>query len=193
MTESSSDRILVKRLKNGDSSAFEELVNEYQGMILNTCFGFTHMKNDAEDLTQEVFIQVYRSIDSFREDSKLSTWLYRIAVNKSLNFLRKRKNSSWVQQIEDILFSDEAQSLSTGQQASPLGILENNEKAEQLSKAIQKLPENQKSAFVLSKYQGLSNKEVANIMESSVSATEALLNRAKKNLQKILLDYFYDK
>lgn len=189
MTKKSSDQELAHKLKDRDPRAFRELVDEYQSMVLNTCFGFTHRKDQAEDLTQDVFIQVFNSIDKFRAESKLSTWIYRIAVNKSLNHLRKEKNKSWITRIEDLLFYDDVKELATPEKTTPLGILQNSEKAAYLEKAIKKLPENQKTAFTLSKLQGLPNKEVAEVMNLSLSATEALLNRAKKNLQKFLLHY----
>ena len=186
------DNLLVEKLKAGDEKAFREVVQQYQNMVINTCYGFVHHYEESEDIAQDVFIQVYKSIGSFRSDAKLSTWIYRIAVNKSLNHLRKSKKSSLMERVESILFDQPIENIAEGSKNQPQAILENKERAEQLHNALNKLPENQKTAFTLSKYQGLPNKELAEIMTTSVSAVEALLNRAKKNLQKYLLDYYKD-
>jgi RNA polymerase sigma-70 factor (ECF subfamily) len=82
---------IVDKLKNRDENAFRQLVENYQAMVVNTCFSLVHNTEDSEDIAQEVFIEVYRSIGNFRADSKLSTWLYRMAVNRSLNFIRDNK------------------------------------------------------------------------------------------------------
>ena len=173
---------LISRLQAKEEQAFRELVESYQGMVYRTCFGFLHNSEDAEDLAQEVFIQVYNSVSKFRGDSKLSTWLYRIAVNKSLNKLRGIKARFFVD-IDSVFEMPQVKN-------NPYGTVENQEKAEILSKAIDKLPVNQRTAFVLSKYDGLPNKEIAEIMKLSLSSVEALQHRAKKNLQKLLVTYY---
>ena len=178
---------LVKRLQLGEERAFKELVENYQNMIINTCFGFVHNTEEAEDVAQEVFIQVFRSINSFRGDAKLSTWLYRIAVNRSLNKIRSRKSKFFV--ALDSLFEAE-HNIKSNHSVTPHDSLENQERARVLHEAIDKLPDNQKTAFVLSKYKGLPNKKISEIMSATLSSIEALLNRAKKNLQKSLTDYY---
>lgn len=183
------ERELIPLLQAGDEEAFKILVNTYKQMVFTTCFGFVHNSESAEDLTQEVFIQVYKSITRFRSDSLLSTWIYRIAINKSLNATRKVKRNIFLR--IDEWFSDESKTdIPDSSANTPSALLENNERIKHLSQAVSKLSTNQMKAFILSKYQGLSNKEVANIMASSVSAVEALLNRAKKNLQKRLIEYY---
>ena len=181
------DASLVKRLQLGEEHAFRELVESYQNMIVNTCYGFLHNTEEAEDVAQEVFIQVFKSIESFRGDAKLSTWLYRIAVNRSLNKIRSRKSKFFV--AIDSLFESEQISKSS-HSVTPHDSLENQERAKVLHDAIDKLPNNQKTAFVLSKYKGLSNKKISEIMSATLSSVEALLNRAKKNLQKSLIHYY---
>ena len=177
----------IKRLQEGEDLAFKSLVDDNQQMVVNTCFGFLHNYEEAEDIAQEVFIQVYNRINTFRGDSKLTTWIYRIAVNKSLNKIRSRKSKFLV--TLDAVFVSEYDS---GKQAgdNPYTSLENQERAEILHSAIDKLPENQKTAFILSKYQGLPNKNIAEVMKHTLSSVEALLNRAKKNLQKSLTSYY---
>ena len=181
------DAELVKRLQLHEESAFRELVESHQNMIVNTCFGFLHNTEEAEDVAQEVFIQVFKSINSFRGDAKLSTWLYRIAVNRSLNKIRSRKSKFFLSL--DTVFESE-RSPGGSYTNTPHDSLENQERAKVLHEAIDKLPNNQKTAFVLSKYKGLPNKQITEIMSTTLSSVEALLNRAKKNLQKSLLDYY---
>ena len=183
------DGRLVKRLQLREERAFRELVESYQNMIVNTCFGFLHNTEEAEDVAQEVFIQVFKSIDSFRGDAKLSTWLYRIAVNRSLNKIRSRKSKFFLS-LDSVFEVD--QSPKDSYSKTPHDSLENQERAKVLHEAIDKLPDNQKTAFVFSKYKGLPNKKISEIMSTSLSSVEALLNRAKKNLQKSLLEYYKD-
>ena len=178
------DQHLVRALQEKDENAFRELVFTYQEMIVSTCLGFLKNQQEAEDVAQEVFIQVFRNIDSFRGDARLSTWLYRIAVNRSLNAVRSKK-SRLLMSLDEVFEYKKNSSLEL-----PLENLENKERSEILNTAVQKLPDNQRTAFVLSKHEGLANKKIAEIMGISLSATEALQNRAKKNLQKYLFDYY---
>ena len=175
---------LLLALKQKDEKAFRRLVTSYKEMIISTCYGFLGQQEEAEDVAQEVFIQVFRNIDNFRGEAKLSTWMYRIAVNRSLNRLRSKK--SQLLMSLDVLFETNQTSSSN----SPFASLENKERADQLQQALGRLPEHQRTAFVLSKFEGLANKKIAEVMEMSLSAVEALLNRAKKNLQKQLIDYY---
>ena len=145
----------------------------------------------SEDITQEVFIQVYHSVAQFKGDSKVSTWLYRITVTKSLDFLRSKKRKKRFAFIQSLFGADSNEPLV--EQASfvhPGVQLENKETAAILFRAVDKLPENQKTAFTLHKVEGLSYQEVAEVMEVSLSSVESLLFRAKSNLQSYLKDYY---
>ncbi len=99
MTE---DLAIIKRIQDGDERSFRILVEQHNQLVLRTCMGFVHDQHDAEDLAQEVFVEVYHSIEKFRKESKLSTWIYRIAVNKSLNFIRDNKRKRLLQSIENV-------------------------------------------------------------------------------------------
>ena len=183
-------RILL--LKQGDVSAFRDLVTEFEKKVYNTCLGLLQNTEDAEDLTQEVFVAVYESIHSFKGEAKLSTWIYRIAVTKSLEYLRmkkRKKRFAFFQQV----FTNEYGELNkeAGHFDHPGVQLENKERAAILFKAIEQLPENQKSAFILHKLEGLSYAEISEVMHSTVSAVESLMVRARQNLQKKLGDYYY--
>jgi RNA polymerase sigma-70 factor (ECF subfamily) len=180
---------LVEDIINNKAEAFQHLVEKHQTMVINTCYGFLHNYQDAQDVAQEVFIEVYKSISKFRKEAKLSTWLYRISTNKSLNYIRDNKKRSWFQSLDD-LFEKEKTADDSNSTESPQDILENNEKLEIINQAIDKLAKNQKIAFVLYKYEDLSYKEIAEVMKISLSSVESLLFRAKKNLQKTLVNYF---
>jgi len=179
---------IIEKLQQGNEQAFKELVGNYQKLVVNTCFGMVHDNHDAEDIAQEVFIEVFRSIHKFRADAKLSTWLYRIAVNRSLNFIRDNKKRKWFQSFEDSVEAKnrELQNITATNSDQPGFQLENKQRAILLHEAIDSLPQNQKVAFTLSKYEELSYQEISDVMDLSVSSIESLLHRAKKNLQKKL-------
>ncbi|MBT3385226.1 MAG: sigma-70 family RNA polymerase sigma factor [Prolixibacteraceae bacterium] len=183
-----SETEIIRKLQQGNEQAFKELVENYQKLVVNTCFGMVHNIEDAEDIAQEVFIEVFRSIHKFRADSKLSTWLYRMSVNRSLNFIRDNKRSKWFQSFEDSVQSKNAvhENLINKNTDHPGFELENSQRAKLLHEAIDSLPQNQKVAFTLSKYEELSYQEISGVMELSVSSVESLIHRAKKNLQKKL-------
>lgn len=189
------DRELIDQILTQNSQkAFEELVNKYQPLVAKTCLGFVSSQADAEDLTQDVFIEVFESLDSFRSESKISTWLYRIAVNKSLNFIRKQKREKMFRSIESFFTTkgerSETLELIDKGGASADRKIEAFENKQMLKNAINSLPDNQRIAFILSKYQDLSYKEIAEVMSVSLSSVESLLFRAKANLQKKLINQF---
>lgn len=178
-------------LQHNSQKAFEELVNRYQPMVVKTCLGFVNSLADAEDLAQEVFIEVFESLQGFRSEAKISTWIYRIAVNKSLNQVRKQKRDRIFRSIENFFttkneVNEPLQILNRDGENADSNI-ERSENKRMLKQAINALPENQRIAFILSKYQELSYKEIAKVMGVSLSSVESLLFRAKANLQNYLL------
>ena len=183
-----SETEIIQKLQQGNEQAFKKMVDSYQKLVVNTCFGMVHNSEDAEDIAQEVFIEVFRSIHKFRADAKISTWLYRIAVNRSLNFIRDNKKSRWFQSFEDSVHTKnrELQSIATSNTDQPGFQLENKQRAILLHEAIDSLAQNQKVAFTLNKYEELSYQEISEVMDLSISSVESLLHRAKKNLQKKL-------
>lgn len=177
---------LIQGLRNGDEAAFKYLVDTYKDRIFNTAIGIVQNAEDAEDVAQEVFIQVYRSIHNFKGESKLSTWLYRIATTRSLDLLRSRKSKKRFGFIQR-LFGDGNEPLYELPDFNHPGvILDQKENAARLFKAIAQLPENQKIAFTLHKLEDLSYQEVSKIMQISISAVESVMHRAKQNLRKML-------
>ena len=182
MTESE----LIQGLRNGDEGAFKELVDTYQDMVFNTAIGIVQNAEDAEDVAQEVFIQVYRSIHQFKGEAKLSTWLYRIATTRALDLLRSRKSKKRFGFMQR-LFGDGNEPLHELPDFNHPGVaLDRKENAARLFKAIAQLPDNQKTAFTLHKLEDLSYQEVSDVMQTSVPAVESLMHRAKHNLRKIL-------
>ncbi len=182
---------LIDQLKAGSEDSFKLLVETFKDKVLNTCYHFLHNQLDAEDLAQDVFIEVYRSIRFFREDAQLSTWIYRIAVNKSLDFIRKKKRKKRFAHVVSFFASTaEERELQLPAPDDPQSDLDQKERIEILNNAINLLPENQRVAITLSKYEDFSNKEIAEIMDTSISAVESLIHRAKKNLRKQLYQYY---
>lgn len=182
---------LVTQLQANEPAAFRNLVANYQDLVVNTCYGFVQHREDAEDVAQEVFIEVHRSIHKFRGDAKLSTWLYRIAMTKSIDFLRSKKRKKWMSSLQVLLGGEKHdRQVEDRQSANPHTALENVERQEILAKAVSKLPENQQIAFTLSKFEGLSYKQIAEVMNTSQSSVESLLFRAKRNLKKLLFEYY---
>ncbi len=185
------DKELINELKNGNANAFKVLVEEYQNKVINLCFGFVHNREDAEDITQEVFIEVYNSVIHFRGEAKISTWLYRISVNKSLDFIRRKNRKKRFAKFQNILgFERTIEKVQESELTNPHTILENKERIQILTETIETLPQNQKIAFILSKFEGFKNNEIAEIMKTSLSAVESLMHRAKKNLKVKLYDYY---
>ncbi|MDR8391519.1 RNA polymerase sigma factor [Aliifodinibius sp. S!AR15-10] len=184
---------LIERLKERDSQAFKTLVEEQKDRIYNTCLGFLHNHEDAEDTAQEVFITVFDSIDSFRNEASLATWIYRIAVTKSLELIRYRKRKKRWSFFEAVANEGNPDRVSAQDMFEHPGVaLENKERSAILFREIDKLTENQKTAFILHKVEGLAYKEIADVMETSVSAVESLIHRAKTSLRKQLHKFYKD-
>lgn len=189
------DEELIQRIIDKDHLAFKLLVDQYQHLVLNTCYNLLGNRQDAEDAAQEVFFQVYKSARKFRGEAKISTWLYRIAVNRSLNFMRDNKRFGWLKSLSSLLEGErqEVADVPASDSARPDVALEKKERNVIVQKAIDSLPEKQRTAFVLHKYDGLSYQEIAEISKYSLSSVESLIHRAKLNLQKQLLHYLKQK
>lgn len=181
------EKELIVRLKLLDQDAFRELVARFEDPVVNICYRLINQEEDARDVAQEVFVEVFYSIRHFREDAALGTWIFRIAVNKSIDFIRKKnrkKRVAILQTITGIGVSDQktmAQTVST-----PLMKLEQKEKEKLVRQALGKIPENQRIAWTLHKMEGLSQAEVANVMGTTIPAVESLVYRARKTLFSIL-------
>jgi RNA polymerase sigma-70 factor (ECF subfamily) len=181
---------LIERLKTGDEAAFKEIVDSSQGLVYNTALGIVQNPEDAEDVTQEVFVQLYESIKTFKGESKLSTWLYRITVSKAMDHLRKKKRKKRFAYVQSLFGANDQLVHDPPDFVHPGVSLDNKEKAKELFKAIDQLPEKQKIAFTLNRIEGLSYQEISEIMNLTVASVESLLHRARKNLRKNLETYY---
>ncbi|NBB27165.1 RNA polymerase sigma factor [Cellulophaga sp. BC115SP] len=182
---------LVKKLQQADQLAFKHLVDKYQDKVQNTCWGFVKSSTEAEDLTQEVFIEIYESIHTFKFESKLGTYIYRVAVNKSLDYIRKQKSQKrWGVILSILSWSENKELPSMPDWEHPGVTLENKERASILMSKVEELPDNQRVAFTLHKIEGLSYQEIAEVMQVSLASVESLIFRAKQNLKKKLQGYY---
>ncbi|MBD3285199.1 sigma-70 family RNA polymerase sigma factor [candidate division WOR-3 bacterium] len=170
------DARLVELTKDGDTDAFEELVKRYQRQVLSTAYRYVGDASAAEDLAQEVFIKVWEKAGAFKGRSRFSTWLYRIVVNHCLNYQDKRKRRRTVDLDERI--ADNAEGVQER--------IERNRKVQIVRDAVSRLPERQRIALILSRFEGHSYAEIARIMKTSLSSVESLIFRAKDNLKKTL-------
>lgn len=189
------DQALVKKIKEGDIAAINRMVETYQDIIFRICYGFVRNEEDANDLSQEVFIKAYRSINKFQGDSKLSSWLYRIAVNLSLNHIRDTNKRNVFQRIGEMVKQDDDNPSGNydpvaGESYSPDNQVSREEQTAAVNQALAKLPEKQRTAFTLHKYDELRYEEIAEVMNTSISSVESLMHRAKKNLQATLLTFY---
>jgi RNA polymerase sigma-70 factor (ECF subfamily) len=184
--------LFIDELKAGKQAAYSQLLDDYQQKVFGTCISFVPNREDAEDIAQEVFLEVFKSISNFKGDSKLSTWIYRIATNKSLEFIRKKntkKRFAFMQAIMGNEIPIDKTSYFT-EFDHPGILLENKEKSATIFKAINTLPENQRVIFTLAKIDGKSYQEIVEITGKSLASVESILFRAKKGLQ-VKLENFY--
>ena len=177
---------LINALKEKNQAAFKELVESYQQLVFNTVLGIVQQEQEAEDISQEVFIQVYMSIEGFRQDAKLSTWIYRIATTKSLDWDRKKRTKKRLGKIWNIFSVNGELEFDLADFNHPGVQLEKKEQAAILFRALKALPKNQQVAFLLIKMEGLNYQATSEIMNTTLKAVEAYMHRAKINLRKII-------
>jgi RNA polymerase sigma factor (sigma-70 family) len=181
---------LIVLLQQGNETAFKELLQTYEVLVYNTTLSIVQNETVADDITQEVFIQVYLSIHSFKGESKLSTWLYRIAITKSLDYLKHKNRKKRFAFIQSLTGSNNEEVFHVPEFSHPGILMEQKENAKALFIAMNKLPDNQRIAFTLHKLEALKHQEIAVIMQVSIQAVESLIARAKGNLRKILKTFF---
>ena len=183
--------LLLKITQNDDQIAFRQLIDNHRQIVFGIAIGFFHDKSRADDIVQDVFIKFWEKRKDFELKSKFSTWLYRVTSNHCINVQRRDKYST----AFSSMFANNDENDKSDFEAK---IVDNNSKTEEeitknehiklaLKVAINSLSKKQRMAFVLNKYQNFSYKEIAEIMELSLSSIESLVHRAKKNLQKKLL------
>jgi RNA polymerase sigma-70 factor (ECF subfamily) len=181
---------LVKRARKGDLGAYDELVQRYQERIYATVYHMTANHEDANDLAQEAFIKGFQALKSFKGGSSFYTWVYRIAVNKTINFLKQRKNRSQMS-LNDLDFNAEHDPdlvalISDKTPRREAGLTELQEK---LNEGMQKLSEPHRLVVTLHDVQGLSHEEIAKIMGCNIGTVRSRLFYARQQLQGFLADY----
>ena len=181
---------LIVQLQQGDEQAFKKLVDEWQRMVYNTTLGIVQNADDADDITQDVFIQVYQSVSSFKGESKFSTWLYRIVITKSLDHIKKKKRKKRFGFMQSLFGNNSDEEIHPEEFNHPGVLMENKERAAELFKALEQLPDKQRIAFTLHRLEAQRHQDIALIMELSVTAVESLIARAKGNLRQLLKDYY---
>lgn len=182
---------LMLRVQKGDHAAFAELVQRNTPKVHGLIFRFLGSPEHVEDLTQEVFLRIYRTAKRYQPKAKFGTWLYRIAANLAFNVLRsRRKANTWslespAEDREDlftIVIADE-------RNPQPHESLDGQELRQKVAEAIEALPENQKVAIILNKYEHKSYEDIAEVLDCSTMAVKSLLSRARANLRQALVRY----
>jgi RNA polymerase sigma factor RpoE len=181
---------LVKRAQKGDTDAYDDLVRRYQERIYATVYHMTSNHEDANDLAQEAFIKAYQALKSFKGGSSFYTWVYRIAVNKTINFLKQRKNRVQMS-LNDLDFNAEHDPdlVALVSEKTPRRDLNLAELQEQLNAALQKLSDHHRLVVTLHDVQGMSHEEIAAIMDCNIGTVRSRLFYARQQLQAYLSDY----
>ena len=189
-TDAQEEQQLVKRARVGDLDAYDELVGRYQERIYATVYHMTANHEDANDLAQETFIKAYQALKSFKGDSSFFTWVYRIAVNKTINFLKQRKNKTHMS-LDDLDFNAEhdADLVALISEKTPRREVNLIELQEKLNAAMQKLSEVHRLVVTLHDVQGLSHEEISKIMGCNTGTVRSRLFYARQQLQAYLSDY----
>jgi RNA polymerase sigma-70 factor (ECF subfamily) len=193
----STEHLLLEQLKQGNEHAFRSLVDNWYPKVLNLCMNYLHDAEEAEDIAQDVFVEVFESVKRFRGDASVSTWIYRMAVNKSLNRKKKLQRSRLLFPFAGKGTSDKSHTPVSEKEdhtfQAPDVALEQRDDREAIQRALDKLPPQQRTAFLLSKTEMMPYKEIADIMGTTIPSVESLLFRARTNLRKYLNQYMIQK
>ena len=185
------DTSLVERCRTNDEAAFNEVVARYKTKIYNYIYRMTGSSDDAEDLTQEVFIRMYTSIDSFRSQSSLNTWLFRIAGNLCIDRFRRSKNRTAAYSLDDPIGDSEGETTHEvpDHTYEPQRLLENEEMAEQIQRALAQLPEKLRATLLLHDIEGLPYEEIAQVVGCPLGTVKSRLFNARMQLRQRLAGY----
>ncbi len=171
------DIIFIDQFLNGDQKGFEMLVKKYQNRVLNIVYSLIGVDSESEDITQEVFLKVYHHLKSFKRNCQFSTWVYRIVVNTTYDFLRKRKNF-----VDDNSVLEKCVSTAD----SPDDVFCKEERREVISSALLKVPVNFRTALVLKDIEGLSYDDISKVLSCSIGTVESKIYRARHFLKEVL-------
>jgi RNA polymerase sigma factor (sigma-70 family) len=174
-----------------NKEAFTVFIQNHQQMVMNTALGIVQNREEAEEIAQDVFLEVYQQYQNFKGESSVNTWLYRITTNKCIDLLRKKKSKKRFAFITSLFHQESNEPVVDAAHFVHPGVqAENKEKSKYLFMAIDRLPEKQKTAYILCEVEMLSYQEIAAIMKLTVASVESLLFRARQNLRKILGNFY---
>jgi RNA polymerase sigma-70 factor (ECF subfamily) len=197
MSDKSDEELVNLYTKTGNENAFDEIVSRYANKIYGFALRITRNSSDAEEVFQEVFLTLTKKLDTFRGESKFSSWLYRVTVNASYMYLRSQKKHESNISLENYYPYDEKGTLmgrvmEKDWSSRPDIIIFSNEALKIIDKSINELPESYRTVFHLRDVEGLLNEEVADILEISIPAVKSRLHRARLFLRDRLSDYFHE-
>ncbi len=175
--------ILIQKFKNGEVNAFEEIVRKYQKQVYNIAYGYIGNYEDAYDISQEVFLKVYKSIGKLKDNSAFGFWLRRITLNACTDYIRNQVNEM---SMDDLSYVSNHYYSDNGTSDK---LMESGELGKVISKAIQRLPKKQQKVFILRHYEGLALKDIAETLNCSLGTVKAHLFRATRRLRDILMPY----
>jgi RNA polymerase sigma-70 factor (ECF subfamily) len=185
------DNQLMQKAGSGNRAAFKELVKKHQGTVTGIIYRYTGNHNEVEDLAQDIFLKIYKAANSYVPRAQFKTWLYKVVANHCLNFFRSQKRKASITSFDQSLSEDYNPHLqrTDAQKEQPEIILQQQELRIALKRALAELPERQRMAIILHRFEGLSYKEVAATLGSSLSAVESLIFRAMNSLKEKLSPY----
>ena len=188
------DNQLMQKAGSGDRAAFKELIKKHQGTVTGIIYRYTGNHNEVEDLAQDIFLKIYKAANSYAPRARFKTWLYKVVANHCLNFFRSQKRKAFITSLDQSLSEDHNPHIqrTDAQKEQPEIMLQQQELQIALKKALSELPERQRMAVILHRFEGLSYKEVADTLGSSLSAVESLIFRAMNNLKEKLSPYKSD-
>ncbi|MCX6198202.1 MAG: RNA polymerase sigma factor [Bacteroidetes bacterium] len=192
MTQAQPDyTLLTAQISKGDEHALEKLFLSLKDSVFSVALGYVRNTEDAEEILQDVFVEVFHSIQTFKGDSSLKTWITRIAINKSLDYIKFKKRKKRFAFVTSIFSKETGEVRIQGSDFNHPGVvMENKEKSQYLFEAIDKLPEKQRDAFMLLKIEQMSQREAAEVLQVTEKALEGLMQRAKENLRKLLSNIY---
>lgn len=182
------DSQLIAEIQKNNNLAFRALINKYKKLVYNTALRLINNTSDAEDIFQDVFLEIYKSCHYIKNEDDLTMWIYKIAYNKSISFLRKKNPAKANHEPEDSS-GQELQHKQFIENFTPAKQLEQKENIANLYRLIDELSDNQKTVLLLHKFEGLSQKEICERLNLSINSVESLIYRAKKNLKQKLTEF----
>lgn len=177
------EKMLIHRCKKGDLTAYEILISNYEKKVFNIVYGLIGNEEDAKDIAQETFIKAYRKIKSFKEESSFSTWIYRITVNTSKDFLKKDKDTLSIHELENEIGSRAID--------NPQEQYERFEEGQQIRELLENLKEDYRNVIVLRDIQGFSYEEIAKILDINLGTVKSRISRGRGQLKALLISGKY--